>query len=1044
MSGIDENELKILKVQVKTWELEFLRLNSKKPSKEDIEQAPVKIKEAYRNYWKLKSKIESEKSDSLIWKCKETTKHKKKKSLTNTIDFSKLNKSLEINGKDFSNPVGIDEELISKNNDLHLSMDSLKDQDNLQNVHDVPINGVIEEVNNVDTTIKFDDIKTPVRVIESQYVNKRSSNANILYSSINFADSPKTLHFKQDIDENWLKRCNENILKNSELPPCKSSDEISDSSSSQKESEYNVESKMHHSPLIASEGFTKTIVPFQTNTKNLEEIPNIIPDESVVLSMNNNIDNSQKKNSSGNKIHNAHMNNQSSYQTKSDFELPNSETNDSSEEHKRQGKKRKLSSVTISNTSHKANHLKRKIAAGTLNENYVSLNIKKKKFSRGHRPAELFEEENVDDIPLPTLEEAAKLAQEANKNLLTKNVSKTLDNKLPSESNNKNSVGKEETHELSDINITDVPSEFLTLDEIDTAKIAVKPLFETTNNGKPISTPDAVYDALKEMGYKKFRDGQESAIMRILCGLSTLVVLPTGSGKSLCYQLPAYMYAKHSKSLAIVVSPLVSLMEDQVTGLPSCIHAVCLHSGMTDVQKNNAMKDITNGVAQILLVSPEAIISRYTFFDLILNSDMPPISFVCIDEVHCISQWSHNFRPSYLQLYKVLTKQLRVKCILGLTATATQSTIKDIISNLDLKDVDESVIGCTNIPQNLLLSVSRDKDKDRALIQLLNGDRFHKCSSIIIYCIRRNETERLAALIRTCMQDEIQSEDEQKIKKKTKSNVLPGQLKLIMLDFHHPGEDLYKKSLCQGNDLWEQQRHIYSNSIDRHSLRKLLKKVFVPCKCISIKEPTDISTLLCYLELHSKQWIEILSPTYATCTIRCYGGSKQLHAIALKNPAIATAIALDTENGKQKEMGSNLTFPIIKIASMIGWKSAQLKRDLKQLEWNGMKRKTGVMVEFSDLAFHVLSPGNLSGEENDAILDFLHSKVLTTEKTELQNLKYSFSHYWECCDEINLEYSEGIKASINKYFARSDLLSDELSKIMDKTSEEMSNEQMKN
>ncbi|GFY72971.1 ATP-dependent DNA helicase Q4 [Trichonephila inaurata madagascariensis] len=1230
MSGIDENELKILKVQVKTWELEFLRLNSKKPSKEDIEQAPAKIKEAYRNYWKLKSKIESEKnsvwsdkfnkchqktknesrnssiqvfcnkikqksniasySDSPIQKYKETAKHKKKKSLTNTVDFSKLNESLEINGKDFANPVGINEELISENNDLHLSTDSLKDQDNLQNVHDVPINGVIEEVNNVDTAIKF-DIKTPVRVIESQYVNKRSSNANILYSSINFADSPKTLHFKQDIDENWLKRCNENILKNLELPPCKSSDEISDSSSSQKE--YSVESKMHHSPLIASEGFTKTIVPFQTNTKNLEEIPDIIPDESVILNMNNNIDNSPNKNSSGNKIHNAHMNNKSSYQTKSDFELPNSETNDSSEEHKRQGKKRKLSSVTISNTSHKANHLKRKIAAGTLNENYVSLNIKKKKFSRGHRPVnikklkwnkwkqlkktagnngnipiitgcfkcgqlghwarqcnvstisketELFEEENVDDIPLPTLEEAAKLAQEANKNLLTKNESKTLDNKLSSESNSKNSVGKEETHELSDINITDGSHEFLTFDEIDTAKIAVKPLFETTNNGKPISTPDAVYDALKEMGYKKFRDGQESAIMRILCGLSTLVVLPTGSGKSLCYQLPAYMYAKHSKSLAIVVSPLVSLMEDQVTGLPSCIHAVCLHSGMTDIQKNNAMKDITNGVAQILLVSPEAIISRYTFFDLILNSDMPPISFVCIDEVHCISQWSHNFRPSYLQLYKVLTKQLRVKCILGLTATATQSTIKDIISNLDLKNVDESVIGCTNIPQNLLLSVSRDKDKDRALIQLLNGDRFRKCSSIIIYCIRRNETERLAALIRTCMQDEIQSEDEQKIKK-TKSKkrcfawtaeayhaglppprrrsiqkkFMSGKLRIVIatvafgmgldksdvraiIHYNMPKNfESYVQEIgragrdgldshchlfldSEGNDLWEQQRHIYSNSIDRHSLRKLLRKVFVPCKCISIKEPTgdlandaqsndicpkhevafsinetvqeldikqeNISTLLCYLELHSKQWIEILSPTYATCTIRCYGGSKQLHAIALKNPAIATAIALDTENGKQIEMRSNLTFPIIKIASMIGWKSAQLKRDLKQLEWNGMKRKTGVMVEFSDLAFHVLSPGNLSGEENDAILDFLHSKVLTTEKTELQNLtllfsmfqKYSFSHYWECCDEINLEYSEGIKASINKYFARSDLLSDELSHIMDKTSEEISNE----
>ncbi|GIX83378.1 ATP-dependent DNA helicase Q4 [Caerostris extrusa] len=614
------------------------------------------------------------------------------------------------------------------------------------------------------------------------------------------------------------------------------------------------------------------------------------------------------------------------------------------------------------------------------------------------------------------------------------------------------------------------------------------------------------------MRLKNKKNGQESAVMRVLCGLSTLVVLPTGSGKSLCYQLPAYMYAKHSRSLAIVVSPLVSLMEDQVTGLPSCLHAVCLHSGMTDIQRSNAIKDINDGMAQILLVSPEAIISDYRLSNIISNSSMPPISFVCIDEVHCISQWSHNFRPSYLQLYKVLTKKMGVKCILGLTATATQSTIEDIISNLELKCTNESVIGHTNIPENLNLSVSRDKDKDRALIQLLNGDRFKKCSSIIIYCIRRNETERLAALIRTCMQDEIEPDDESIKKKKTKSKkrcfawtaeayhagLLPsrrrsvqkqfmsGKLRIVIAtvafewEIGRAGRDGLE-SHChlfldsEGNDLYELQKHIYSNSIDRHTLRKLLRRVFVPCKCSSTEKPIDdmvqmnentsntcpkhevafpinetvqeldvkqenISTLLCYLELHPKQWIEILSPTYATCTIRCYGGSKQMHSIALKNPAIATAIALDAENGKKWEKGANLTFEVVKIASAIGWESSQLKRNLKQLEWNAMKRKTGVIVEFSDLAFHVSAPGNLSDEEMDAVLNFSYNKVVTTEETELQNLKllfsvfkkYSFPHYWECCDEVNTEHSNELKTAINKYFSRSDVLSEELND-MDKT-----------
>ncbi|GFS79160.1 ATP-dependent DNA helicase Q4 [Nephila pilipes] len=1199
---MDENELKILKVQVKTWELEFFRLNFKKPAKEDIELAPAKIKESYRNYWKLKKKIESEKDcvwsdsfnkcnqktknenqkssvqvfcdrikqksniasnigDSSIQTCKEIANHKRKKRLTNTIDFTRLSENLDTNGNSFVKPVGTNEELISKKSDIALVTNSFEDQGVLQSFHNIPINGFIKEDNDVDTVVTFENIRTPIQVIESHNVSKRSSNANILYSSINFSESPKTLHFKQDIDENWFIRCNENILKVSEFP---------------------------------NEGCSDT---FKIETDDIKKIPDgLINNVKTSIDSSFNITSNGDKNLTENKIHHTHINNQNLCHTESDSEHPNLETNKLSEEHKK--KKRKLSSampVTNSYSFHKANHLKRKIATGTLNENYVSLNIKKKRFSRGHRPvnikklkwnkwknlkktakesgnlqiitgcfkcgqlghwarqcnvstiskeAVLFEEENIDDIPLPTLEEAAKLAEKANKQILTENISKnkSFENELESEIHINNIGEKEEIEALSHIHKIDGFSGTLTLDEIDKSKTVIKPLFETSSCGKPISTPDAVYNALKEMGYKNFRDGQESAIMRVLCGLSTLVVLPTGSGKSLCYQLPAYMYAKHSKSLAIVVSPLVSLMEDQVTGLPSCLHAVCLHSGMNDIQKNKAIKDITNGLAQILLVSPEAIINHRTFSDIILNSDMPPISFVCIDEVHCISQWSHNFRPSYLQLYKVLTKQMGVKCILGLTATATQSTIKDIISNLDLKYVDESVIGCTNIPQNLLLSISRDKDKDRALIQLLNGARFYKCSSIIIYCIRRNETERLAALIRTCMQDEIQPEDDQKVKKKTKSTkrcfawtaeayhaglppprrrsiqkkFMSGKLRIVIatvafgmgldkpdvraiIHFNMPknfesyvqeigraGRDGFI-SHChlfldsEGNDLWEQQRHIYSNSIDRHALRKLLKKVFVPCKCASVMEPTDdsvnvqsnktclkhevafsvnetiqgldikqenISTLLCYLELHPKQWIEVQSPTYATCTIRCYGGSKQMHAIALKNPAIATAIALDAENGKQWEKASNLTFPVVKIASMIGWKSSLLKRNLKQLEWNGMKRKTGVMVEFSDLAFCVSAPGNLSEEENDAVLDFLYKKVMTTEETELKNLKllfsvfqkYSSSHYWECCDEVNIEYSDGIKASINKYFARSDLLSDELNNIADKTSDETSSE----
>lgn len=162
--------------------------------------------------------------------------------------------------------------------------------------------------------------------------------------------------------------------------------------------------------------------------------------------------------------------------------------------------------------------------------------------------------------------------------------------------------------------------------------------------------------------------------MRILCGKSTLVTLSTGSGKSLCYQLPAYLFSK-KKYITLVISPLVSLMEDQVHGVPGFLNAQCLHTNQTKAKRDAIMEQIKAGEVHVLLISPEAIVAgeKSTGFGSILR-DLPPIAFVCIDEAHCVSQWSHNFRPSYLMVCRVLHEKLKVKTVLGLTATATLST----------------------------------------------------------------------------------------------------------------------------------------------------------------------------------------------------------------------------------------------------------------------------------------------------------------------------------------------------------------------------------
>lgn len=188
-------------------------------------------------------------------------------------------------------------------------------------------------------------------------------------------------------------------------------------------------------------------------------------------------------------------------------------------------------------------------------------------------------------------------------------------------------------------------------------------------------TPDEVFEALRMFGHSEFRRGQEKAVMRILSGQSTLVTLSTGSGKSLCYQLPAYLYSKRMKCITLVISPLVSLMEDQVHGVPHFLNAQCLHMNLSEHKRAATIESIKSGDVDVLLISPEAIVAseKSTGFGSILR-DLPPIAFVCIDEAHCVSQFGHNFRPSYLMVCRVLYEKLKVKTVLGLTATATLST----------------------------------------------------------------------------------------------------------------------------------------------------------------------------------------------------------------------------------------------------------------------------------------------------------------------------------------------------------------------------------
>lgn len=288
------------------------------------------------------------------------------------------------------------------------------------------------------------------------------------------------------------------------------------------------------------------------------------------------------------------------------------------------------------------------------------------------------------------------------------------------------------------------------------SKEIVDSLYPVNEDGSLVETPMEVFEALRMFGHESFRAGQEKAVMRILSGRSTLVTLSTGSGKSLCYQLPAYLYSQNSHCITLVISPLVSLMDDQVTGVPLFLSAACLHTSQSPKVREQVMQSVKDGKVNILLVSPEAVVAgeKSTGFGALLRQ-LPPIAFACIDEAHCISQWSHNFRPSYLMVCRVLKEKLGVKTVLGLTATATRATAESIVKHLDLHDGMAGVISDVPVPRNLVMTVSKDDNKDQALIALLKSERFQECDSVIVYCTRREECARIAGLLRVSLQVSI-------------------------------------------------------------------------------------------------------------------------------------------------------------------------------------------------------------------------------------------------------------------------------------------------
>lgn len=236
-------------------------------------------------------------------------------------------------------------------------------------------------------------------------------------------------------------------------------------------------------------------------------------------------------------------------------------------------------------------------------------------------------------------------------------------------------------------------------------------------------------------GYDTFREGQEKIVEAILTNRDVLAIMPTGAGKSICYQIPALILP----GITLVISPLISLMQDQVKALNDAgIHAAFINSSLTENQISKALYLAASGRYKIIYVAPERL-ENYEFLEFARNVE---ISMVTVDESHCISQWGQDFRPSYLKIVEFIKNLPKRPIVSAFTATATEEVKNDILCTLSLEDPEVVITGFDR--KNLYYSVENIRRKDEFIMEYIEK---HPTESGIIYCATRKNVDNLFEML---------------------------------------------------------------------------------------------------------------------------------------------------------------------------------------------------------------------------------------------------------------------------------------------------------
>lgn len=257
---------------------------------------------------------------------------------------------------------------------------------------------------------------------------------------------------------------------------------------------------------------------------------------------------------------------------------------------------------------------------------------------------------------------------------------------------------------------------------------------DTRTNDK-YHTPEQALKIL--FGYDSFRAGQKSVIDNILAGRDAFAVMPTGAGKSVCYQIPAVLLP----GITLVISPLISLMQDQVKALNEAgVQAAFINSSLSEKDYNETIRKARQGIYKIIYIAPERLVTE----GFLALAKSVPVSMVTVDEAHCISQWGQDFRPSYMKIVEFVKTLEKRPIISAFTATATETVREDIVCTLGLQNPFTLVNGFDR--ENLFFQVEKPKNKEQYILKYISG---HSGDSGIIYCATRKNVDNMYELLKS-------------------------------------------------------------------------------------------------------------------------------------------------------------------------------------------------------------------------------------------------------------------------------------------------------